>query len=61
MPYTVAAVELDNEKMVVLGQLADGVDPTDIEVGMDMKLELATLYEDDENEYMVWKWRPVPA
>ena len=30
--------------MVVLGQLADGVDPTDIEVGMDMKLELATLY-----------------
>lgn len=60
-PYTVAAVELDNEKMVVLGQLADGVDPTDIEVGMDMKLELATLYEDDENEYMVWKWRPVPA
>ena len=61
VPYTVAAVELDNEKMVVLGQLADGVDPTDIEVGMDMKLELATLYEDDENEYMVWKWRPVPA
>ena len=60
-PYTVAAVELDNEKMVVLGQLADGVDPADIEVGMDMKLELATLYEDDENEYMVWKWRPVPA
>ena len=60
-PYTVAAVELDSEKMVVLGQLADGVDPTDIEVGMDMKLELATLYEDDENEYMVWKWRPVPA
>ena len=60
-PYTVAAVELDSEKMVVLGQLADGVDPTDIEVGMDMKLELATLYEDDENEYMVWQWRPVPA
>ena len=60
-PYTVAAVELDNERMVVLGQLADGVDPADIEVGMDMKLELATLYEDDENEYMVWKWRPVPA
>ena len=60
-PYTVAAVELDNEKMVVLGQLADGVDPADIEVGMDMKLELATLYEDDENEYMVWKWRPIPA
>ena len=24
---------------------------------MDMQLELGTLYEDDENEYMVWKWR----
>ena len=47
--------------MVVLGQLADGVDPATIEVGQEMQLVLATLYEDDENEYIVWKWKPVSA
>ena len=57
-PYTVAAVELNEERMVVLGQLADGVSPDDVEVGMEMKLELGVLYEDDENQYMIWKWRP---
>ena len=23
-----------------------------------MELVLDTLYEDDDNEYVVWKWRP---
>jgi uncharacterized OB-fold protein len=60
-PYTVAAVELTKERMVVLGQLADGVDPKDVEVGQEMQLVLGTLYEDDENEYVVWKWKPVES
>ena len=60
-PYTVAAVELTKERMVVLGQLAEGVDPETIEVGQEMQLVLGTLYEDDENEYVVWKWKPVEA
>ena len=60
-PYTVAAVELTEERMVILGQLADGVDPKTLEVGQEMELVLATLYEDDENEYIVWKWKPVAA
>ena len=60
-PYTVAAVVLTKERMVVLGQLADGVDPNDVEVGQEMQLVLGTLYEDDENEYVVWKWKPVEA
>ena len=58
-PYTVAAVELTDERMVVMGQLADGVDPGSLEVGMEMELVLGTLYEDDENDYVVWKWQPV--
>ncbi len=58
VPYTVAAVELTDERMVVLGQLDDGVDPESLEVGQTMELVLGTLYEDDENEYVVWKWRP---
>jgi uncharacterized OB-fold protein len=58
-PYTVAAVELTDERMVVMGQLADGVDPGSLEVGMEMELVLGTLYKDDENDYVVWKWQPV--
>ncbi|MCZ6782164.1 MAG: OB-fold domain-containing protein [Proteobacteria bacterium] len=60
-PYTVAAVELTAERMVVLGQLAPGVEPESLEVGMEMELVLGTLYEDDENEYITWKWKPVGA
>ena len=57
-PYTVAAVELQEERMVVLGQLAPGIDPSTLEVGQDMELVIDTLSEDDENEYLVWKWKP---
>ena len=60
-PYTVAAVELAHERMVVMGQLAPGVDPSTLEVGQEMELVLGTLYEDDDNEYLVWKWQPLPA
>ncbi len=58
VPYTVVAVELDVEKMVVLGLLADGVDPAMLEVGTPVTLEIGPLYEDDEHTYTVWKWRP---
>lgn len=57
-PYAVAAVELATEKMVVLGQVARGVGVGDLRVGMEMELVVETLYEDQENEYVVWKWRP---
>ena len=60
-PYTVAAVELTEERIVVLGQLAPGNDPAGLEVGQEMELTLGTLYEDDENEYLVWKWKPLEA
>jgi len=58
VPYTVCAVELDVEKMVVLGQLATGADPTQLAAGMDMELVLGPLYEDDDHEYVVWQWAP---
>ncbi|MFQ5478205.1 MAG: Zn-ribbon domain-containing OB-fold protein [Candidatus Binatia bacterium] len=59
VPYTVVAVELEREKMVVLGQLSGGVDPSSLSVGDEVELVLGTLYEDDENEYVVWRWQPV--
>ncbi|MBI4517097.1 MAG: Zn-ribbon domain-containing OB-fold protein [Deltaproteobacteria bacterium] len=59
VPYTVAAVELAQEQMVVLGQVAAGVDPKSLRVGMNVELVLETLYQDDKAEYLVWKWKPV--
>jgi hypothetical protein len=58
-PFAIAAVELAEEKMVVLGQLVPGVDIGDLSVGTEVELVLDTLFEDDEHEYLVWKWRPV--
>ena len=58
VPYSVVAVELPEEQIVVLGQLAEGVDPASISVGTEVELVLGTLYEDDEHEYVVWQWAP---
>jgi len=60
-PYAVAAVELEEEKMVVLGQVVADVGVDRLEAGMEMELVLDTLFEDEENEYIVWKWRPAAA
>jgi uncharacterized OB-fold protein len=59
VPYTVCAVELAEEGMVVLGQLATGADANALQVGMEMELVLGPLYEDDEHEYVVWQWAPL--
>ena len=58
VPYAVAAVELPAEKMVVLGQVAEGYGVQSLKAGLEMKLVLETLFEDDANRYVVWKWKP---
>lgn len=60
-PYCLAAVELAEEKLVVLGQVVAGVGVDDLTVGMPMELVADVLNEDDENTYVVWKWRPVAS
>jgi uncharacterized protein len=60
-PFTLAAVELARERMVVMGQMVPGVQVDDLHAGMPVELVVDTLYEDDDNEYLVWKWRPVDA
>jgi len=57
-PFAIAAVELPVEQLVVLGQVVDGVSVDDLVAGSEVELVLDTLYEDDENEYVVWKWKP---
>jgi len=58
-PFFIAAVELDAEKLVVLGQCVAGVTHADLGVGTEMELVLDTLYSDDDNDYLMWKWQPV--
>lgn len=57
VPYAIAAVELAEERMVVLGQLEGGIDG--VHAGDEVELVLGTLYEDDGHEYLIWKWRRV--
>lgn len=60
-PFALAAVELAEEKLVVLGQMATGVTVDDLHIGDEVELVLDTLYEDDDEQVVVWKWRPVGA
>jgi len=57
-PYVIAAVELAEEKMVILGQVVPYVELGQLEVGMKMELVSDTLYADEDHEYVVWKWKP---
>ena len=58
-PFAIAAVELGEEKMVILGQVVAETDFESLEVGMEMELVVGCLYEDEETSYQTWRWRPV--
>jgi hypothetical protein len=58
-PFALAAVELDGEGMVVLGQVADGFGLEDLTIGAPVELVVEPLYEDGETTYTTWKWRPM--
>ncbi len=57
-PYAIAAVHLEAEQMVVLGQVTAPHSVDDLEVGMPMELVLDTLYSDEDGDKIVWKWQP---
>ena len=57
-PYAIAAVKLEKEEMVVLGQVIEGVGVEDLKVGMPMELVLEPLHETDEDVKVTWKWQP---
>lgn len=58
-PFAIAAVELEREGMIVLGQCAEGIAVEDLDVGMAMELVVETLFTDDEGAAVVWKWKPL--
>lgn len=53
-PFAVAAVELERERMVVLGPVIDGVGVDALRLGMTMELALESLADGK----LTWKWRP---
>jgi uncharacterized OB-fold protein len=57
-PYTIAAVQLEKEEMVVLGQVVKGVNVEDLKVGMTMELVLEPLHETKDDIKVTWKWQP---
>lgn len=57
-PFAIAAVELESEGLVVLGQLVPGVGVDAISIGDEVELTIGTLFSDDEHDYQVWRWQP---
>lgn len=58
-PYTLLAVELAAERMVVLGQAVPGVTVADLSVGTEVEVVPGTLSEDADTVWTTWQWRPV--
>lgn len=61
VPFCIAAVELAEEGLVVMGQVVAGVAVADLKVGQRMELVIDTLFSDDETDHLIWKWKPVPT
>ena len=57
-PFAIAAVELANEGIIVLGKVVEGTLAADLKVGMQMELATMTLFTDaDGVERLVHAWR----
>ena len=55
-PFAIAAVELEQERIVILGQVASGYGVGDLQVGSEVEVVVEPL---DPSGAVVWKWRPV--
>jgi hypothetical protein len=58
-PFCIAAVELAEEGLVVMGQLTAGVTVEDLRVGQEVELVVDVLFSDDDTDHLIWKWRPL--
>lgn len=60
-PFAVAAVQLSDEGIIVLGKVVDGTLAADLKVGMEMELTTMPLYVDDDGvTRSVYAWKVVP-
>lgn len=58
VPFAIAAVELERERMIVLGQVVPEVAVGALRVGMPMELVIDTLSATPDERQLCWKWRP---
>ena len=58
VPFALAAVELADEQLVVLGQVADGYGVDDLSVGAPVELVVEPLYELDGVPHLIYRWKP---
>lgn len=60
-PFAVAAVELADEGLIVLGKVVTGTLAADLKVGIEMELTTMPLFTDDDGvQRIVYAWR-IPA
>ena len=57
-PFVLAAVELDADGLIVLGQMVNGCTAGNTQVGQPVELVIEPLLETDEAVQLVWRWRP---
>ena len=58
VPFAVAAVELADEGLIVIGKVVGGTLAADLKIGMQMELATMPLYTDDDGvERIVYGWR----
>lgn len=58
-PFALAAVELAEEQIVILGQVAEGYGVDDLSVGATVELVVEPLYELDGVPHLIYRWKPV--
>lgn len=58
-PFALAAVELEREGIIVLGQLADGFGVGDVAMGSEVELVVEDLYDEGDEVVTIWRWLPV--
>jgi uncharacterized OB-fold protein len=59
--FALAAVELAEEQIVILGQVARGFGVEDLSVGSSVELVVEPLYEVDGVEHLIYRWKPVAS
>lgn len=59
VPFAIAAVHLEAEGLVVMGQMIPGVTVDDLTVGQEVELVVDVLFSDDDTDHLIWKWKPV--
>lgn len=58
VPYVLAAVTLDQDGLVVMGQVTGDVSVESLPAGTPVELTTGIAYEDDDTAWLMWLWKP---